>query len=624
MKRIHASLRTLRAFIRAKTANVAMMFALSLLPLAMAAGAGLDYAQAMMVRAKMLDALDAAALAVGGQPGLSQTAANDLARAVFKANYKGAGSPDITPVIKGQTVSVTATDAVPTTALALFGRKTLSVEATSFVVWGQTKMWVSLVLDNTGSMTQTDSTGLSKMTALIDASHKLLDKLQAAATSPGTSPGDVKVGIVPFAKDVNVGTGNVNASWIDWNDWNTAYDKITNASAWGYTAPISTDGPGTNCPLALGCVTQPGSTTRTSTIPSSGTYKGYICPDADVATLSKVSHPGQTGHYYDGCYDSVAQSTFTTVTTAVQPMKDRLKCTTITNVNNNAESCVSNSGYPKKDTSINATSTPVSTTTAGYSGDSTVVAPTVNSTPVVVSNGSKTCTTPKNSTVTTCTWTRDTTYTSTVVTTVKVGANFSHHWLVNSTSLWNGCVMDRDQDDDTTSAIPGRKFPAENNDSCNVATVMPLSYDWTALNAKIDTMKANGGTNQTIGLAHGMQIQTADVPYNDPNLVLPANTTRYIILLSDGLNTMDRWYGDGSNQSASVDGRMAKACKAAKDQGFVIYTLFVDIAGAQGNSQVLQDCATDKSKYYDLTSSAAIVTAFNDIAQKITNLRVAS
>ena len=153
---------------------------------------------------------------------------------------------------------------------------------------------------------------------------------------------------------------------------------------------------------------------------------------------------------------------------------------------------------------------------------------------------------------------------------------------------------------------------------------MTLSYDWTALNTRIDAMVANGGTNQTIGLAHGMQVQATGAPY-DPNNnnTLPANTTRYIILLSDGLNTMDRWYGDGSNQSTQVDSRMALACTYAKThEHFVIYTLFVDLNGTQGNSAVLKACATDTTKYYDLTTSGAIVSAFNDIAQKITNLRV--
>src|SRR5690242_9624787 len=106
MKRMNAVWRRARLFARANTANVAMMFGLSLVPLAIAAGAGLDYAQAVMVRSQMLDALDAAALAVGGQPNLTSAQATSLAQSVFDANYKGPGHPTISPVIQGQSVSV--------------------------------------------------------------------------------------------------------------------------------------------------------------------------------------------------------------------------------------------------------------------------------------------------------------------------------------------------------------------------------------------------------------------------------------------------------------------------------------------------------------------------------------
>jgi Flp pilus assembly protein TadG len=618
----------LRAFARAKTGNVAMMFGLSLLPLAIAAGAGLDYAQAMMVRASMMDALDAAALAVGSAANDKTVDTNKLAQQVFDANYKGPGHPTVTPSLNGQSVKVTGTDTVATTILALAGKPSIAVSATSIVVWGQTKMWVSLVLDNTGSMTQTDSTGLSKIAALKDASHQLLAKLQTAAATG--APGDVQVAIIPFAKDVNVGTNKVGQNWIDWSDWNTAYDKISNASTWGYAAPTSTDGPGTNCPLALGCVTQPGSTTRTSVIPSSGTYKGYICPDADVSSLSSKSHPGQTGHYYDGCYTSTATQTATTTLVKVIPVSVAWNCSELLSdlnkTNPPAPTCT-------KGTSTDGSPTnnpqPNTVYTNGYTADS---GPTTTSTTVpgttytdVPSKLTTNCTGNNNNK--TCKWTRTYTDTRTDTTVTAVAYNFSHSWVVNSTSLWKGCVMDRDQDADTNATSPTTKYPAENNDSCVVATVMPLNYNWDStsgttdnLSAKIDSMVANGGTNQTIGLQHGMQIQMQGDPYNAP--ALPANTTRYIILLSDGLNTLDRWYGDGSNQSTLVDGRMAKACTSAKNQGFIIYTLFVDIAGAQGNSTVLRNCATDTSKYYDLTTSSAIVTAFNDIAQKITNLRV--
>ncbi|MES2254331.1 MAG: VWA domain-containing protein [Pseudomonadota bacterium] len=596
----------LRAFARAKTGNVAMMFGLSLLPLALAAGAGLDYAQAMMVRASMMDALDAAALAVGSAANDKTIDPNKLAQQVFDANYRGPGHPTVTPSINGQSVAVTGTDSVATTILALAGTPSIAVSAKSIVVWGQTKMWVSLVLDNTGSMTQTDSTGLSKIAALKDASHQLLAKLQTAAATG--APGDVQVAIVPFAKDVNVGTGNVGASWLGWSDWDGPVKATSNTKV-----PDSTVGWGSNCPWSSGCFAGLGSTTNVSKIPSSGTYKGYICPDS-----MNSADPGMSGHFYNGCYTSTATQTATTTNVKVVPVTVTSTCT---QVDSGTISCTQPSSSDGTATS-NTTNTVY---TSGYTADSgpTTTNSTVNGTP---KDGTSSCSTKKGKT--TCTWTRTTNNTRTDTTVTATGYNFTHSWVSLAHSYWKGCVMDRDQNDDTTSATPGNKFPPENSGSCNSATVMPLNYKWDYtssgdndnLSAKIDSMIANGGTNQTVGLAHGMQIQTQGDPYNAP--ALPANTTRYIILLSDGLNTLDRWYGDGSNQSASVDARMALACTNAKSQGFIIYALFVDIAGAQGNSSVLQSCASDTSKYYDLTTSAAIVTAFNDIAQKITNLRV--
>ena len=60
-------------------------------------------------------------------------------------------------------------------------------------------------------------------------------------------------------------------------------------------------------------------------------------------------------------------------------------------------------------------------------------------------------------------------------------------------------------------------------------------------------------------------------------------------------------------------------CTNAKAAGVVIYTIFVDLNGTQGNSTVLQNCATDSSKYFDLTTSSSIITTFNQIAQEITS-----
>jgi Flp pilus assembly protein TadG len=628
-----------KQFVRARRGNVAMIVALSLVPITIAAGVGLDLSRALMVRARLAEALDAAGLAVGGTQNLTNDQITALARAYFKANYTADpsfGTPADVVVTPGTgNVTLSTSVQMPTTLMravsllpgAGHGMDSITVGYSSKVVWGQTKLWVSLVLDNTGSMCEPDSspcpndTSTSiKINALKSASHSLLTTLQNASANPG----DVMVSIVPFAKDVNVGTSNVNATWIDWTDWETAPPSSD--------TPSTSVGPGSSCPWASGgtynkCLSQPGGTigsngvtmSTVSTVPSTGTYAGYICPGS-----IRSSSTGQTGHYYNGCWTSTPTNTLSTVKTTTQPTKDKQTCS---QTGSGTITCVEQSGYPQNNGS---SSTSTSTyTTSGYTGDSTVNSS--STTNVNSSDGSKSCTgwgsTQK------CTWTRTITQNQNAITTTNTGAGpYNHTWVLNSHSTWRGCIMDRTQSDDVNDATPGTKFPAENSDSCPPATVFPMvsprpatatdmSAMFTNLGTAIDSMVANGGTNQTIGLAHGMQTLVGGLPYSAPTL--PANTTRYIILLSDGLNTMDRWYGTGSSQSSSVDNRMSAACTNAKSQGFVIYTIFLDLNGTQGNSSVLQSCATDTSKYFDLTTAGSVITTFNNIAQQITQLRVA-
>ena len=218
------------------------------------------------------------------------------------------------------------------------------------MLWGIKKINIALVLDNTGSMASS-----GKMTNLKTAAHNLLSMLQTAATTPG----DVQVAIVPFATDVNVGTSNVNASWIDWTDW-----------------------------------------------------------DAANGTCSK--------------------STYTT-----------------------KSSCTSHG---------------------------------------------------------------------------KVWTHANH-------STWNGCVYDRDQNNDVLSTAPvggspATMFRAHQAANCPVS-MMPLGYDWTALNSKIDAMTPTGNTNVTIGLAWGFQLLSPVKPFNAP---APApDLDKVIVMLTDGENTQNRW-----------------------------------------------------------------------------------
>jgi hypothetical protein len=116
---------------------------------------------------------------------------------------------------------------------------------------------------------------------------------------------------------------------------------------------------------------------------------------------------------------------------------------------------------------------------------------------------------------------------------------------------------------------------------------------------------------------------TPGAPYATPTL--PSGTSRFIILLSDGLNTQDRWYGNGMNEGNSyddsIDARMATTCTNAKKDGIIIYTLFLN-TNSTDDSDPLKNCATDTSKYFKVTASADLAAAFATIGQQITSVRV--
>jgi hypothetical protein len=103
----------------------------------------------------------------------------------------------------------------------LLGQTQIGFSASTEVLWGIKKLNIALALDNTGSMASS-----GKMTTLKQAAHNLLDKLKTAEKIPG----DIKVSIVPFAVDVNVGTGNVDAEWIDWTDWEAENGTCSNST----------------------------------------------------------------------------------------------------------------------------------------------------------------------------------------------------------------------------------------------------------------------------------------------------------------------------------------------------------------------------------------------------------
>jgi Flp pilus assembly protein TadG len=434
----------LREFGAARCGNVAITFALAIVPILGAVGAAVDYSRANAVKVKLQTALDATALM------LSREAANESsdqlqanALKYFTALYNQTDT-QAGPISASYTASggaqvfVKGSVYVPTDFAKFVGVDTITVGSASTVKWGTSRLRVALVLDNTGSMAQS-----GKIDALKNATNKLLNQLKDAATNNG----DVYVSIIPFVKDVNVGSNNFSSNWIDWTDW-------------------------------------------------------------------------------DNVNGSCSQSKYVTQTDC-----------------------------------LNA-------------------------------NGNKT-------------------------------------WTVQNHNTWNGCVVDRGgktapdpNNYDTnvvapTTSIKATLFSAEQYSSCPQAA-KGLSYDWSGMSTLVNNMSPGGNTNQAIGLALGWMSLTGGGPFTAPAMDPNYTYSQVIILLTDGLNTQDRWYSD----QASIDIRQKKTCDNIKAAGITLYTIQVN-TGGDPTSTLLQNCASDSDKFFLLTSADAIVTTFNTIGTNISKLYVA-
>ncbi len=211
---------------------------------------------------------------------------------------------------------------------------------------------------------------------------------------------------------------------------------------------------------------------------------------------------------------------------------------------------------------------------------------------------------------------------NTTYTTKSSCLNHFKIWTSADHDTWNGCVTDRNQNYDTANAAPApgtpaTLFPAEQYGNCPTQLV-GLTYDWTRLDNLVDAMQPSGNTNQAIGLQWGWQSLTS-APFTVPPMDPDRKYKQIIILLTDGLNTEDRWY---TNQ-AQIDARQSIACTAMKAAGVLIYTVQVN-TGGDPTSTLLKDCASDPTSFFLLTSADQIIATFQKIGTEISDLRVAS
>jgi Flp pilus assembly protein TadG len=338
--------RPIARFAAAREGNIAVLFAIALVPIIGLVGAAIDYSRAVKARTSMQAAIDSAALMMSKDLTQGTLQASDItdttATKYFKALYTDplANDPsasihvsiNYTPATSSAaaTIVLSASGSVPTQFIRVLSRMlstlqnpggpalansttfdNLGFNATSTTTWGNVKMRVALALDNTGSMAQD-----GKITALRNAvagSGGLIDQLSALSKTNG----DVYISVIPFAKTVNVGSSNSGQSWIDWTDWLNPPTTQPNNGTYQATLPVNWHavGPGAKCPFtnSVGntngtanggfvCKSSPTasnsstvSTIQSTTITVNGaSLQNPICPTVDAYSHTQ----------YNGCWSS--------------------------------------------------------------------------------------------------------------------------------------------------------------------------------------------------------------------------------------------------------------------------------------------------------------------------------
>lgn len=202
-------------FIKNTTGNVAMIFAICLVPIVLLMGGAIDFSRQRSGESRAQEALDAALLAVAR--GSNDKNENQLTREAEQwfISHLGNSPFNLTSITvrrEGETLTASVKGNVDTALLGLMGLERLVINRTAAVNIGLTKVELALVLDTTGSMQETPrGQSKTKIQSLIDASLDLTDMLSNVS---GNSD-KIEMAIVPFATYVNVGVENIDARWMD-------------------------------------------------------------------------------------------------------------------------------------------------------------------------------------------------------------------------------------------------------------------------------------------------------------------------------------------------------------------------------------------------------------------------
>ena len=197
---------------------------------------------------------------------------------------------------------------------------------------------------------------------------------------------------------------------------------------------------------------------------------------------------------------------------------------------------------------------------------------------------------------------------------------------------WTGYVIDRDQPNDASDALPKTSdpktlYPAVRESQWkamgDIAPIRPLTSvhggkDFRDLTDTVDAMRPRANTNIAIGVAWGLATLSQSEPFTEAAAFGSGNLKKFMVVLTDGENTQNHIDGKVNTNVGKIDARTRLACQAVKDATVTVYTIRL----VSGNAALLRDCASEEKKYFDVKDASQLGPVFQAIAREISATRL--
>ena len=188
---------------------------------------------------------------------------------------------------------------------------------------------------------------------------------------------------------------------------------------------------------------------------------------------------------------------------------------------------------------------------------------------------------------------------------------------------WKGCVGSRLMGQDESPNRRGDKIPAFVSANC-ASEIQPLTKDLNAVRTSVDGFRARGWTYIPSGIVWGWRTLEGELPKKAAPKPKGTVHKDVMIIMTDGVNTRSKRGLDHEGWSQNDANRKTTSlCNSVKRDSIEIYTITYSLSDTT-TKRMMQNCASDNTKFFDARTSADLNRAFQTIASELDVLRISS